>query len=57
MTNDEVIAFKQYHYMKGSNETEQQKTVFHSAFKDPRQTSWFPELRMSTEYRLGVMHK
>ena len=23
MTNDEVIAFKQFHYMKGSNETEQ----------------------------------
>ena len=59
MTNDEVLAMKQYYNRKDWPEDEPYKGVFHTAFEDPRQKKWFKEEneRASSEYRIFVWHK
>lgn len=52
MTNDEILAFKQYEFEKpDGNEL---RTCFHTAFKDPRAGNLFSEKRQSTEYRVQL---
>ena len=52
MTPDEVLVFKQFHYVRG--EPEGRVPVFHSAFEDPL-TRRGVERRSSFEYRVGAL--
>ena len=58
MTNDEVIAFKQFYYKKGYSDKVDTpyEACFHCAFTDPRADE-NAEKRTSTEHRVQVFFK
>ena len=56
MTNDEVICFKQFEYIKAEGDGQKYKCAFHCAFKDPRSKK-DAEPRKSCEFRVPFFIK
>lgn len=56
MTNDEILAFKQFEYHEGDKKDTPYRCCFHTAFKDPT-AGKTTEKRKSTEHRVKVYFK